>query len=392
MQNMRLPVGWKVDKLENLVSFTRGSEPGSDSYTDDDAYTRFLRVSDISGTSKEKVYTAANNLKLVDKGDLLITLDGTPGIVSDQFEGAISSGIRKIYIINDELLQDYLKFYLRSDNVQRIIYKYATGATILHASKSIQYIEVIIPPLETQKKIVEILEGAEKALEKKKEAIRLVDELVKSRFIEMFGDPMLNPMRWNKEELINVCDTIVDCPHSTPKYISENTGFMCIRTTIIKPNCIDWEKIEYISQVDYENRIKRYKPKRGDIIYSREGAILGIAALIDKECNVSLGQRLMLLSANRNILNERYLCYAMNADGIARQVRDKIGGSASPHINVADVKNFKILVPPLDKQIEFASFMKQVDKLKFEMEESLKELENNFNSLMQSAFNGELFK
>ncbi len=195
----------------------------------------------------------------------------------------------------------------------------------------------------------------------------------------MFGDPILNPMGWNKEELVNVCDTIVDCPHSTPKYTDENTGFMCIRTTIIKPNCIDWEKIEYISEADYENRIKRYKPKRGDVIYSREGAILGIAALIDKEFNVSLGQRLMLLSANTNILNERYLCYAMNADGIARQVRDKIGGSASPHINVGDVKKFEILVPSLDKQIEFANFMIQVDKLKFE-------IQNNINIITKVIF------
>ena len=181
----------------------------------------------------------------------------------------------------------------------------------------------------------------------------------------MFGDPVENPLNWDTMPLECACRSIVDCPHSTPSYTFEDTGYMCIRTSIVKKNAILWDKIEYIPKEEYEQRIKRRKPQKGDIIYTREGAILGIAAIIDRECDVALGQRSMLLSPNTEICLPEFISNAMNFDSFFTRVTEGVSGSASPHINVADIRAFNIMMPPLALQQQFAVFVEQTDKSKF---------------------------
>ena len=181
----------------------------------------------------------------------------------------------------------------------------------------------------------------------------------------MFGDPIINDKEWNTWRLEEVCKKIVDCPHSTPSYTTENTGFMCIRTSIVKKNKILWDDIEYISEDEFIKRTQRKKPEIGDIVYTREGAILGIAAIIDREYNVALGQRAMLLSPNHDKCVSEFLCVAMNRDSFLNNVLRGISGSASPHINVGDIRNFKMIIPPINLQNQFAAFVQQVNKSKF---------------------------
>ena len=99
-------------------------------------------------------------------------------------------------------------------------------------------------------------------------------------------------------------------------------------------------------------------------MYTREGAILGIAAMIDRDCNVALGQRSMLLSPNTSKCLPQFLSVAMNFDSFLRKALGGISGSASPHINVGDIKAFAIILPPIDLQEQFASFVEQTDKSK----------------------------
>ena len=209
---------------------------------------------------------------------------------------------------------------------------------------------------------------------------------VKSRFVEMFGDPVANDKEWTTLPLEEACKTIVDCPHSTPSYTTENTGFMCIRTSIVKKNKILWDDIEYIPEDEFIKRIQRKKPEIGDVVYTREGAILGIAAIIDRECNVALGQRSMLLSPDANKCLSEFLCVAMNCDSFLDNALKGIAGSASPHINVGDIKSFKMIMPPIELQNQFADFVQQVDKSKSKIQKSLQETQLLFDSLMQKYF------
>ena len=161
---------------------------------------------------------------------------------------------------------------------------------------------------------------------------------------------------------------------------------MCIRTSIVKRNEILWDEIEYIPEVEYKKRIKKKKPEKGDVIYTREGAILGIAAVIDRDCNVALGQRSMLLSPDGNYCTPEFLSVAMNFESFLASALKGMSGSASPHINVGDIKAFKMILPPIDKQEQFTAFITQVDKSKIAVQAALDKAQLLFESLMQEYF------
>lgn len=238
----------------------------------------------------------------------------------------------------------------------------ATQKAITNAG--LRKIVIQVPDLSEQRKLAANLDRIEQLMAKRREQLVSFDQLVKSRFIELFGDPVDNDRAWATETLNSVCSTIVDCPHSTPSYTSDNTGYMCIRTSIVKKNHIMWDEIEYIPEQEYYQRIQRKRPERGDVIYTREGAILGIAAMIDRECNVALGQRSMLLSPNTYKCLPQFLSAAMNFDSFLRKVLGGVSGSVSPHINVGDIKAFAIILPPIELQEQFAALVEQTDKSK----------------------------
>ena len=247
-------------------------------------------------------------------------------------------------------------------------------------------IRIKLPTMEKQREFCGIMDKVVDSIELRKKQLGYFDKFTKSLFIELFGDPVENERQWPTLPLQEICTAIVDCPHSTPNYIKEDTGYMCIRTSIVKKNRILWDEIEFIPEREYVQRIQRKRPSKGDIVYTREGAILGIAAVIDRECNVALGQRSMLLSPDTSQCVSQFLCMAMNFDSFLRQALGRISGSASPHINVGDIKEFAIITPPMRLQEQFASFVEQTDKSKLAVKKSLEELEILKKSLMQKYF------
>lgn len=296
---------------------------------------------------------------------------------------------QRTYIIEDngkgKLYIPYLYYFM--DGYVEELRKQSIGGVIKYIKLgNLTNALIELPDVETQKAIVKVLSKSKDILSFRQQQLQKLDELVKSRFIEMFGDPVDNDRAWPTETLNSVCSTIVDCPHSTPSYTSDNTGYMCIRTSIVKKNHIMWDEIEYIPEQEYYQRIQRKRPERGDIIYTREGAILGIAAMIDRECNVALGQRSMLLSPNTYKCLPQFLSAAMNFDSFLRKALGGVSGSASPHINVGDIKAFAIILPPIELQRQFAAFVEQVDKSKFAIQQALDKSQVLFDSLMQKYF------
>ena len=262
-----------------------------------------------------------------------------------------------------KILPEYMFWLLKGKNAE--LNSKGTGSTFKAIGRKVLE-EILVPDIgmEQQMEYAVNLEKINGIIQLRKQELQKLDDLIKSRFIELFGDPVANDKNWPIEELDSICSAIVDCPHSTPSYTAENTGYMCIRSSIVKKNHILWDEIEYIPEHEYRQRILRKKPEKGDIIYTREGAILGIAAMIDRNCNVALGQRSMLLSPNNSICLPQFLSVAMNFDSFLRKALGGISGSASPHINVGDIKAFAIILPPIALQEQFVTFVEQTDKSK----------------------------
>lgn len=303
------------------------------------------------------------------------------------YNGKFSTSTDCIVLLPNESIRCKFLYYFFLHNIA-VLQKGFKGAGLKHTNKN--YINNIgintVPDIETQDKVIKALDLACNLVRFHQKQLKKLDELVKSRFIELFGDPVDNDRAWPTETLNSVCSTIVDCPHSTPSYTSDNTGYMCIRTSIVKKNHIMWDEIEYIPEQEYYQRIQRKRPERGDIIYTREGAILGIAAMIDRECNVALGQRSMLLSPNTHKCLPQFLSAAMNFDSFLRKALGGVSGSASPHINVGDIKAFAIILPPIELQEQFAAFVEQTDKSKLVIQQALDKAQLLFDSLMQKFF------
>ncbi len=302
-------------------------------------------------------------------------------------EHIYSTGFCAVKAKDNVITNKCLYYLLTSETFLKQKDKNCSGATQKAITNAgLEKIIVSIPNLEQQTAFVEQMDVVQNMITCRKTQLSKLDELVKSRFIEMFGDPIYNEKRWNRKPLVDICKTIVDCPHSTPSYTFDNTGYMCIRTSIVKKNRILWDQIEYIPEDEFFQRIQRKKPEKGDVIYTREGAILGISAIIDRDCDVALGQRMMLLSPNLNECSPYFLSVAMNFDSFLKNALKGLSGSASPHINVADIKAFEMIVPPIDLQNEFATFVEQVDKSKVVVQKALDEAQTLFDSLMQEYF------
>ena len=338
--------------------------------------------------SKELAKDYSKN-KLIHKNTLTVGMGSVQidiGILTEDITYSVSPAYHTYRITSIDAT--YLRYCLEcrnQDMFARFVKRGSRQGKTIDLKRWLTY-EIPVYDMVRQAEIVDRLDRILGLIEKRKEQLLQLDQLVKSRFIELFGDPVANDKNWPIEELDSICSAIVDCPHSTPSYTAENTGYMCIRSSIVKKNHILWDEIEYIPEHEYRQRILRKKPEKGDIIYTREGAILGIAAMIDRNCNVALGQRSMLLSPNNSICLPQFLSVAMNFDSFLRKALGGISGSASPHINVGDIKAFAIILPPIALQEQFVTFVEQTDKSKLAIQESLKRLEILKKSLMQKYF------
>lgn len=258
--------------------------------------------------------------------------------------------------------------------------QYATGAAQpgLAVSK-LETLSIEIPNISEQNKIAQTLYKVEQLVNFRKQQLAKLDELVKARFVEMFENNL-----WPNTSLNDICSEIVDCPHSTPKY-EGNLEHPAIRTTEIKKGYIDWDSMKYVSEEEYQKRIKSLKPVPGDIVYGREGTY-GNAAIIPDGYEFCLGQRVMLFRPNKTKCISAYVLYAILSDHVKRQADEKNVGATVPHVNVADAKQFDVVLPPLSIQNQFAAFVERVDQQKQTVQQSLEKLELMKKALMQEYF------
>jgi type I restriction enzyme S subunit len=205
----------------------------------------------------------------------------------------------------------------------------------------------------------------------------------------MFGDVMKNPKQFPIKLLEELCEEIIDCPHSTPNYVEYNTEFPCIRTTELDNGAINWSKMKYLNYEGYIERTKRLVPKEGDIIYGREGSF-GEAAIVPVGCKMSLGQRVMLFRPNSNLINSKFLHAVVRSNGVYKQALRVTSGSTVGHINVKDIKKFKLIVAPLGLQNQFAERVQAIEEQKTQAQASLVKAEELFASLLQKSLKGEL--
>ena len=384
----KLPNNWVFKSIKDLCELIMGQSPPGSSYNEKYEGIPFLQgKAEFGDTFPKHVKYTTKPLRKAKKGTILMSVRAPVGDVNiANLDYCIGRGLASINLKNGEnKYLFYLLNYLKED-----IARSGTGSTFKAITKStLEKIKIPVPPLQTQQKIVEILEKAEKLKEWRAEADVLTSEYLKSVFLEMFGDPVKNPKGWEIKTIEDLSSEIVDCPHSTPKYSENITEFPCIRTTELKNGYIDWSQMKYLDETEYEKRVKRLVPVSGDVVYGREGTF-GEAVRIPENIKMSLGQRVMLFRPNKDICNGTFLWALLRSDGIYAQALKKTSGSTVGHVNIKDIKKFEAVCPPLKLQNQFAQTVKKVEQIKAQQKQSKQQIDNLFNALMQKAFKGEL--
>ena len=155
------------------------------------------------------------------------------------------------------------------------------------------------------------------------------------------------PVNWSIEPLSRVASHVVDCPHTTPMWTNE--GVLCIRTNQIKAGYLDLSTPYFVSEDTYRIRVKRLEPKQCDVLYIREGGILGVACLVPPNTRLCLGQRLMVIRAT-DALVPRFLELCLNSSWIKDFATEKTTGGAAPRVNMSTIRAYPIPTPPLAEQ------------------------------------------
>lgn len=251
--------------------------------------------------------------------------------------------------------------------------------------KWLKELELEYPPISQQIKTVKVLDEVESIIHNRQNQLQKLDELVKARFVELFGDPISNPMNWNKRTLKEVCTKLNDGTHFSPESFSMG-DYKYITAKNIKASGFDFSNITYVPEAVHRPIFERCNPEQGDVLYIKDGATTGIAIVNTLKEEFTLLSSVALLKQNRNVINGYFLAALLNNADMYSDIRNNMGGAAITRLTIAKLNAVKVIVPPLDLQNRFAAFVEQVDKSKVAVQKSLDEAQLLFDSLMQQYF------
>ena len=239
-----------------------------------------------------------------------------------------------------------------------------------------------LPKQEEQKAIAKLFQKLDCLISLRKQQLVKLDELVKARFVEMFGE--LHKTEYNIKTLDELCEFIKDGTHRTPTYVDVTEGYKFLSSKDVTSGYIDWSSIKYISEELHQELYKRIAPQRGDILLAKNGTT-GIPAIVetDETFDIYVSLALLRLKPNNNV---RYIWSALRMPETKAQFDNSLKGVGVPNLHLGEIKKTKIIAPPFSLQNQFAAFVEHVDQQKQTVQQSLEKLELMKKALMQEYF------
>lgn len=304
----------------------------------------------------------------------------------EKYEGeTIIHGMNLLCLRPNKNLVDsrYAFYYLSSEAFLHQIPR-ITKKSVNQASFSVAALKELTFPIssmEVQQTVADILDKANELIALRKEQLAKLDELVKARFVELFGDPITNTKGWKKDKAESHIDLLSGYPFQSEQYV--NNGINICGGLIIMPQKIQWQDCRHWPSVDgYED----YLLAEDDIVMALDRPWISEGFKIAQVDSTHLPALLIQRTARiRGIdVNQQYLFHCFVNGGFDKH--SNVTGSLVPHISAKDIRSFEILLPPIKLQKQFAAFVKQVDKSKVAVQKALDEAQLLFDSLMQKYF------
>ena len=343
--------------------------------------------------SEDEAYEKYNHF-LCDEGDFIVASSGIKVDYIDKKMGFITkemlplcmntSTIRFKVLDGSRLNIRYFMYFLKSNAFKRQLAKQITGSAQLNYGPShLKQMTFPLIDIKNQNNLVKKLDYLVQIMDKKNESIRKYDELVKARFVEMFGES-----NCETKKLSEITDIITKGTTPTTagfEFTNDGVNFFKIES-ITEDHTINLNKVAHVSDKCHAT-LKRSQLRAGDVLFSIAGAI-GRTAIIgqdDLPGNTNQALAIIRLSDNSGI-SQKYLISALDSPEIFKQCHAKKRGVAQINLSLQDVGNIEIPIPNLDDQKAFESFTKQVDKSKFAVQKSLEKTQLLFDGLMQEYF------
>ena len=387
----------QIAKLGDIVKITSGGTPlrnRMEYYQNGNVpwiKTGDLKVKELTEVNDYITELGLNNssAKLFPINTVLVAMYGaTIGACSIMKIEASTNQACAALLPADKVNHEYLYYYLKSIK-QKLINQGVGGGQPNISATILKNTDIWLPAYNTQLHIANILSKAENLISQRKESIRLLDEYLKSVFLEMFGDPATNSKKWELLTLKDVCSKIQDGTHFSPPITNEGRPYITAKH--VRENKIDfWANPWFISEESHRAIYKRCNPVKGDVLYIKDGATTGYAAINQYDFEFSMLSSLALLKVNEKIINAEYLVSWLNNPNAKASILTNMAGGAIKRLTLTKINALPILLPPLELQTQFAQIVEKIEALKAQYQQSLQELENLYGSLSQKAFKGEL--
>lgn len=390
-------MNWGKARLGDICEINMGKTPSRSNSTYWNGYLPWVSIADLKGETyitrtKECITETSvveSGIKVVPKNTLLYSFKLSIGKVAiTGIDIYTNEAIVALPIKNKDIIDlKYLYWAIQNIKTDGIGDKAVMGLTLNKAK--LKCLEIPLPPLPIQNRIAEILDAADSLRRKDQELLLKYDELAQSIFIDMFGDPVKNEKGWEVKTIGDVCYSVKDGPHVSPKYTKTGIPFISVNNII--NGVIDISNCKYISQEDFEIYSKKGKPEKQDILYTK-GGTTGFAKRVDVDFEFSQWVHVALLKFNHHIINSAFFEYMLNNSFCYNQSQLRTKGIANRDLVLGEIKKIQILLPPIQKQREFESKILLLEKARKGNLESIDRSSSLFNSLLQQAFKGNLVK
>jgi type I restriction enzyme S subunit len=355
----------------------------------------WVKISDIKDkylnfTEEYITYEGLKNssAKIFSKGTILYTIFATLGEVSIlNIEAATNQAIAGIKLVDENVYNDFLYYYLVSKKEE--VNNRGRGVAQNNINLSmLKNIEIEMPNLEKQRKIANVLDKVNKIINKRQQQLKKIDELVKSRFIEMFGDPVTNSYNLPIVSLGELSELITKGASPSWQgfsYIDDRTQTLFITSENVREGYIDLSFPKYIED-GFNDKQKRSVIHKGDFLINIVGASIGRAAQFNLDCKANMNQAAALVRINDKRIKDNYLLIYLNSEKAQRMYDLMKSDTGRANLSLKDISDLSILLPPIAQQEKFEKFFTLTNKSKLEIQKSLDKLEILKKSLMQQYF------
>lgn len=387
----------KKIKIGDVCDILNGYAFKSENYVD--SGIRIIRISNVQKGYIEdntpafySLDTAGMDKFMLEQGDLLMSLTGNVGRVAilgkELLPAALNQRVACLRLKSNKVSKSYLFHILNSNFFERQCITAAKG--VAQKNMSTEWLKDYEIPLyepDQQGKIAKSLNNVQSIISSRRHELQKLDELVKARFVEMFGDPEINPSNYPVCQLSDFIVFLTSGSRGWAQYCADDGTEWFITIKNVKDCHIETDNIQPINAPD-NAEAKRTRVQEGDLLISIT-ADLGRTGVVTKEIaehGAYINQHLTCIRLKQDVLNPLYVAYFMESPAGKEQFKSKNQSAVKAGLNFNSINSLRLMVPPLDDQNAFVDFIKQVDKSKVAVQKALDEAQLLFDSLMQKYF------